>query len=69
MASEEISPGNATIGATILSDMIQARSGTVTPPKPALPRMVYERMMTRLKNRSSGTPSVSIPYPGDDVKQ
>src|SRR5512134_3151341 len=59
MAKEEISPRNATIGATVFNDMIQTRSGTVMPPNPAVPRIVYDRTMTRPKNRSSRTPSAS----------
>lgn len=60
MASEETRPRNATIGARTLSEMISASTGTVTPPKPAPPRMAYDRVMTTLKSSSSGTLSVSM---------
>lgn len=52
----------AAIGATVLSDRIQVRSGTVTPPNPALPRIAYDRMMTKPKNRSPEMLSASMPY-------
>ena len=37
--NEPITPRNVTIGATVFTDMISASSGTVTPPKPVLPRI------------------------------
>lgn len=42
------------LGATVFTDMISARSGTVTPPKPVLPRIEYETKMTTAKKSHSG---------------
>ena len=39
MSAEEITPRNVTIGATVFTDMISARRGTVMPPKPVRPRI------------------------------
>jgi hypothetical protein len=39
ISAEDRIPSTVTMGTTVLSDMVRASSGTVTPPKPALPRM------------------------------
>jgi len=39
MAADDIRPRKVTSGATVFSDSIQVRRGTVTPPNPELPRI------------------------------